>query len=112
MKDGGKVSKQVFSVTAKPDDGYLFLQFPGHPNIFTQARYFDEIEIMAKDAIFLILDIPKSEIEDRITYPARFSTNVSRVLSARIYQQGALIGALKHLSSCTIRGWKMNISLI
>ncbi len=69
MKDGGKVSKQVFSVTAKPDDGYLFLQFPGHPNIFTQARYFDEIEIMAKDAIFLILDIPKSEIELKIESP-------------------------------------------
>ena len=69
MKDGGTVSKQVFSVTAKPDDGYLFLQFPGHPNIFTQARYFDEIEIMAKDAIFLILDIPKSEIELKIESP-------------------------------------------
>ena len=69
MRDGGKVSKKVFSVTAKPDDGYLFLQFPGHPNIFTQARYFDEIEIMAKDAIFLMLDIPKSEIELKLESP-------------------------------------------
>lgn len=68
-EDGGKVSKQVFSVTATPDDGYLFLQFPGYPNIFTQARYFDEIEIMAKDAIFLMLDIPKSEIELKLESP-------------------------------------------
>lgn len=63
---GGKVSKSIFQVNAQPDDGYLFLQFPGYPNIFTQARYFKEIEIMAKDAIFLMLDIPKSQIELKI----------------------------------------------
>ena len=67
--NGGKVCKQEFSVTAKPDDGYLFLQFPGYPNIFTQARYVNEIEVMAKDAIFLMLDIPKSEIELNIDSP-------------------------------------------
>lgn len=61
--------KQEFVVTAKPDDGYLFLQFPGYPNIFTQARYFDEIEIMAKDAIYLMRDIPKSEIELKLISP-------------------------------------------
>jgi predicted RNase H-like HicB family nuclease len=68
-EDGGKVSKSIFLVTAQPDDGYLFLQFPGYPNIFTQARYFHEIEIMAKDAIFLMRDIPKSEIGLKIVSP-------------------------------------------
>ena len=68
-KDGGKVSKSIFLVTAQPDDGYLFLQFPGHPDIYTQARYFEEIEVMAKDAIFLMRDIPKNEIELKIESP-------------------------------------------
>lgn len=63
------MSREVFSVTAKPDDGYLFLQFPGYPNIFTQARYFGEIEIMAKDAIYMMLDIPKCEIELKLESP-------------------------------------------
>lgn len=68
-KGGGKMSKSIFLVTAQPDDGYLFLQFPGHPDIFTQARYFHEIEMMAKDAIFLMRDISKSEIELRLVSP-------------------------------------------
>jgi predicted RNase H-like HicB family nuclease len=66
---GGKVSKSIFQVTAQPDDGYLFLQFPGHPDIYTQARYFEEIEVMAKDAIFLMRDIPKNEIKLKIESP-------------------------------------------
>ena len=67
--DGGEVSKSNFQVTAQPDDGYLFLQFPGYPNIFTQARYFAEIEIMAKDAIHLMRDIPKDQIELELISP-------------------------------------------
>jgi len=68
-KDGGKVSRSTFLVTAQPDEGYLFLQFPGHPDIYTQARYFHEIEIMAKDAIFLMRDIPKSDVELKLVSP-------------------------------------------
>lgn len=62
-KNGGEVSKEKFTVTGRPDDGYLFLQFPGNPDIFTQARYFNEIEEMALDAIYLMRDIPKKNIE-------------------------------------------------
>jgi hypothetical protein len=73
-KDGGRVSKEKFRVVARPDGGYLFLQFPGNPDIFTQARYIDEIEIMALDAIYLMRDIPKDQIELEIeaTIPANF----------------------------------------
>lgn len=68
-RDGGKVSKSIFQVTAQPDEGYLFLQFPGHSDIYTQARYFGEIEIMAKDAIYLMRNIPKDKIELKLESP-------------------------------------------
>jgi hypothetical protein len=69
VKVGGKVSNKIFRVTAQPDEGYLFLQFPGNPDIFTQARYFNEIDVMARDAIYLMRDIPKDQIELKIESP-------------------------------------------
>jgi hypothetical protein len=68
-EDGGRVSKELFLISAQPDEGYLFLHFPGHPDIFTQARYFNEIELMAKDAIYLMRDIPKDQIELKVESP-------------------------------------------
>ena len=61
--------KETFSVTLTPDEKFLLIGFPHHPHLYTQARYFKEIEIMAKDVIYLMCGIPKSEIEVKIESP-------------------------------------------
>jgi hypothetical protein len=68
-KDGGRVAKFKFQVVGKADDGYLFLQFPGNPDIFTQARFANEIAPIAIDAIHLMRDIPKNQIEIDVELP-------------------------------------------
>lgn len=76
------MNKEIFLVSAVPDEGYLFIQFPGNPDIFTQARYYNEIEIMAKDAIFLMRDIPKDHIEIKLlsAIPEDFPQTYSQFL--------------------------------
>lgn len=64
--------KQTFSITLTPEEYFLLIGFPNNPNLYTQARYIDEIEIMAKDVIYLMCDIPKSEIELRLESPIPF----------------------------------------
>ena len=64
--------KTTFPITLTPDENYLLIDFPSHPNLFTQARYFEEIEIMAKDVIYLMCDIPKDQIELKLESPIPF----------------------------------------
>jgi hypothetical protein len=61
--------KEIFPITLTPEENFLLIGFPSHPKLYTQARYFEEIEIMAKDVIYLMCDIPKSEIELKIESP-------------------------------------------
>ena len=68
-RDGGRVAKSKFQVNGIADDGYLFLQFPGNPDIFTQARFVNEIRTMAIDAIHMMRDIPKDQIEIEVNLP-------------------------------------------
>ena len=68
-RDGGKVDSFTYRVVGILDDGYLFLKFPGNPDIFTQARFFNEIRPMAIDAIHLMRDIPKNQIEIELVLP-------------------------------------------
>jgi hypothetical protein len=61
--------KETFVITLTPEENFLLIGFPNNPNLYTQARYFNEIEIMAKDLIFLMCDIPKHQIELKIESP-------------------------------------------
>jgi hypothetical protein len=61
--------KESFSITLTPEEKFLLIDFPSHPKLYTQARYFKEIEIMAKDVIYLMCNIPKSEIELKLVSP-------------------------------------------
>ena len=61
--------KETFSITLTPEENFLLIGFPNHPNLYTQARYFKEIEIMAKDVIYLMCDIPKEQIELKLESP-------------------------------------------
>jgi len=61
--------KETFPITLTPEENFLLIGFPNNPKLYTQARYFDEIEIMAKDVIYLMCDIPKDQIELNIESP-------------------------------------------
>jgi predicted RNase H-like HicB family nuclease len=81
--------KETFPITLTPEENFLLISFPNNPKLYTQARYFDEIEIMAKDVIYLMCDIPKDQIELNIESPIpqdfhkRISSFVGANLSTR-----------------------------
>jgi hypothetical protein len=63
----GEEMKKVFQVTATPDHGFWFLQFPGTTDFVSTALDIPNIEEMAKDLLNLATDVPIDEIELEIT---------------------------------------------
>lgn len=62
------MNKEKFRVSAIPEGKFYLIRFPDHPTLFTQATHIREIEVMAKDLINLMLEIPLEEIELEIEY--------------------------------------------
>jgi predicted RNase H-like HicB family nuclease len=56
------MNKQRFKIDVTEEGHFYLINFPDFPNLFTQATHLREIEIMAKDLVFLMMDIPLEAI--------------------------------------------------
>ena len=52
----------VYRVRAVRSGGWWAITVPELPGVFSQARRFDQVEAMAREAIALMLDIDTNEI--------------------------------------------------
>ena len=50
--------KTIYKANITKDGSFWFIQLPSLENLFTQARNVDEIEVMTRDLISLMLEIP------------------------------------------------------
>lgn len=62
------MKRELFRVTAIQEGKFYLIRFPDHPTLFTQATHIREIEVMAKDLINLMLDVPLEEIDLEIEF--------------------------------------------
>lgn len=51
-------SRRSYKVEAVPEDGWYIVKVPEVDGALTQARNYTEIEVMARDVVALILDVP------------------------------------------------------
>lgn len=58
----------TYEVIATPSEGWWCIEVPSVPGAVSQGRDHEEVAFMAIDAISLILEIPKEEIEVRVRY--------------------------------------------
>lgn len=59
---------KTFEVVATPSDGWWCIEVPSVPGAVSQGKNHEEVVFMATDAISLILDIPKEEIDVVVRY--------------------------------------------
>jgi predicted RNase H-like HicB family nuclease len=57
-----------YSINIKNEGKFFIINFPEHPQLFTQATHPREIEAMAKDLIYLRLGTPIELIELEVTF--------------------------------------------
>lgn len=58
----------TYEVIATPSEGWWCIEVPSVPGAVSQGRDHEEVAFMAIDAISLILNIPKEEIEVKVRY--------------------------------------------
>jgi predicted RNase H-like HicB family nuclease len=59
---------KTYEVVATPSDGWWCIEVPSVPGAVSQGKNHEEVVFMATDAISLILDIPKEEIDVVVRY--------------------------------------------
>ena len=59
---------KTFKVTATPDHGFLFLEFPGTTDWVTTASDIPDIQVMGKDIIYEATGTPFEDIELEVTF--------------------------------------------
>ena len=57
-----------YEVLATPSEGWWAIEVPSVPGVASQGRSHEEVIFMAIDAISIILEIPKEEIDVEIRY--------------------------------------------
>lgn len=62
------MKSEIFRVTAIQEGKFYLIGFPDYPALFTQATHIREIEVMAKDLINLMLEVPLEEIDLEIQF--------------------------------------------
>lgn len=55
--------KTMYSANVTKDGAFWFIQDASLENVFTQARNIDEIEVMTRDVISLMLEIPADSFD-------------------------------------------------
>ncbi len=55
--------KTTYKAIVTRDGAFWFIQLPSHQNIFTQARNLDEVEVMTRDVISMMLEIPADSFD-------------------------------------------------
>jgi predicted RNase H-like HicB family nuclease len=58
----------TYEVLATPSEGWWCIEVPSVPGVVSQGRDHEEVLFMAIDAISLILEVPKEEIEVKVRY--------------------------------------------
>ena len=59
---------KTYEVIATPSEGWWCIEVPSVPGAVSQGRDHEEVLFMAIDAISLILEVPKEEIEVIVRY--------------------------------------------
>jgi len=59
---------KTYEVVATPSEGWWCIEVPSVPGAVSQGKNHEEVVFMATDAISLILEIPKEEIEVQVRY--------------------------------------------
>ena len=59
---------KTYEVIATPSEGWWCIEVPSVPGALSQGRDHEEVLFMAIDAISLILEVPKEEIEVKVQY--------------------------------------------
>ena len=55
--------KTTYRAKVIKDGSFWFIQLPSLENVFTQARNLDEIDLMTRDVISLMLEIPEDSFD-------------------------------------------------
>lgn len=55
--------KTTYKANITKDGSFWFIQLPSLENVFTQARNLDEIEVMTRDVVSLMLEIPADSFD-------------------------------------------------
>lgn len=55
--------KTKYKANVTKDGSFWFIQLPSLENVFTQARNLDEIDVMTRDVVSLMLEIPADSFE-------------------------------------------------
>ena len=55
--------KTTYQANITKDSSFWFIQLPSLENVFTQARNLDEIDVMTRDVVSLMLEIPADSFD-------------------------------------------------
>ena len=55
--------KTIYKANITKDGSFWFIQLPSLENVFTQARNLDEIDVMTRDVVSLMLEIPADSFD-------------------------------------------------
>ena len=55
--------KTIYKANITKDGSFWFIQLPSLENVFTQARNLDEIDIMTRDVVSPMLEIPADSFD-------------------------------------------------
>jgi predicted RNase H-like HicB family nuclease len=62
------MNKKNFRVKVIKEGKFYLIRFPDHPSLYSQATHLREIELMARDVINLMLEIPLEDINLEIEF--------------------------------------------
>jgi predicted RNase H-like HicB family nuclease len=62
------MTAKIYEVIALPSSEWWSLEVPSVPGAISQGRTHEEVVFMATDAISMILEIPKDQIQVQIHY--------------------------------------------
>ncbi len=62
------MKREIFRVKAIKEGKFYSIRFPDYPTLFTQATHVREIELMARDVINLMLEVPLEEINLEVEF--------------------------------------------
>ena len=55
--------KTIYRANITKDGSFWFIKLPSLENVFTQARNLDEIDVMTRDVVSLMLEIPADSFD-------------------------------------------------
>ncbi len=76
--------RKTYRAVCERDGSWWFIQVPGVAGAFTQARRLDQVEVMTRDVVALLLEVDPASfdvfVEPVVPEPVRRSLDVARTL--------------------------------